>query len=163
MKDYNPTTVKEVGEPDQHGNKAYSVFFEGQDKPVFMKAKNAPEVGKVEFGIIEDVPKKSGDGTYRKFTRKQREEQIQTATTSTNSNVTFTNRDDSITRQSALKSAVATGETDTEKLLDLADDFVTWLKNEASTGGVVEEVPPPKDDDKQMDDDEINLDDIPFN
>lgn len=156
MKDYNPTTVKVVGEPDQHGNLAYSVFFEGQDKPVFMKAKNAPEVGKVEFGIITDEPKKSGEGTYRKFTRKQREE-APVANTSTDQTISFSSRDDSITRQSALKSAVATGETDTAKLLDLADDFVTWLKNEA-----LEEVPPPKDEDKQIDDNEINIEDIPF-
>lgn len=74
IKDYNPTGVKETDVTDSYGNKGYNVFFEGEDKPVFLKAKNAPEVGKVEYGEITDEAKKSGNGTYRKFTRKTKDE-----------------------------------------------------------------------------------------
>lgn len=163
MKDYNPTSVKEVGEPDQHGNKAYSVFFEGEDKPVFMKAKNAPAVGNVEYGVIEDAPKKSGEGTYRKFSRKQREEGTAQPVRLLTPQQPFSNRDESIYRQSALKSAVAVGEKDPEKILNLADDFLTWLKNDAPTGGAVEEVPLPEPQGEVMDTEgEINIEDIPF-
>jgi len=83
MKDYLVTSAKEVGEPDQYGNKAFSVFFENETKPVFMKTKagNEPTPDKPEYGIITDEPKKSGDGTYRKFTRKQKEEGVTTTQT----------------------------------------------------------------------------------
>lgn len=165
-KDYNPTGVKEVGEPDIHGNKAYSVFFEGEDKPVFMKAKNAPSVGNIEYGQIIDAPKKSGDGTYRKFERKPREE----GNTSSDvpvlpvdkemmNTLNRIDRDDAITRQSALKSAVAAvGKPEPDQIISLADDFLTWLRNDSSPAEVVEDVPLPE----PQGEDDINLDDIPF-
>ncbi len=159
IKDYNPTSVKELEFEDPHGNKGYNVFFEGEDKPVFMMAKRAPEVGSVEYGQIIDTPKKSGEGTYRKFKREQREEGTTPAVVSETVTQPVSNRDDSITRQSALKSAVATGEKDMEKLLKTADDFLVWLKNEPTVVNDVEPLPEPQG---EVDVDEVNLDDIPF-
>lgn len=159
MKDYIVTSAKEVGEPDQYGNKAFSVFFENETKPVFMKTKagNEPTPGKTEYGVIEDAPKKSGEGTYRKFTRKQREEAnvAQVANTGTATFTVHSDREASIQKQSALKSAVATGETDVEKILKLADDFYEWL---GGTGITVPEEPLPEPQGEE----EIDLDDIPF-
>lgn len=162
MRDYNPTKVQETDVKDDYGNRGYNVFFEGEDKPVFMKAKNAPEVGKSEYGVITDEAKKSGNGTYRKFTRKQREEKAESQPASTGAvatSVKFENRDDAITRQSALKSAVAVGETDPEKILKLADDFLVWLKNDVSEEAPL---PEPQGEVTELDESEIDLDDIPF-
>lgn len=163
IKDYNPTGVKEVDFEDSHGNKGYNVFFENEDKPVFMMAKRAPEVGNVEYGEIIDTPKKSGEGTYRKFVRKQREEHTEAPKeASSNTGVvvkaTFVDRDEAITRQSALKSAVATGEKDLDKIITMADDFLVWLKNEVPTK---DEAPLPEPQGEDIES-EINLDEIPF-
>lgn len=182
MKDYNVTSAKEVGEPDQYGNKAFSVFFEGQEKPVFMKTKvgNEPTPGKIEFGVIEDAPKKSGQGTYRKFTRKQREEGgVQNEPTQSSNPATpatqgsnYNPNHDSMYRCNALNNAVATGEKDLDKLTQLADDFYAWLGGDAHKHPLVAsailskatEVPPPEPQGEAgMDPDgEIDLDDIPF-
>lgn len=72
MQEYKVTSVNPTGNVDAYGNQGYSIFLEGDTKPVFIKAKNAPVVGGVEFGTITDEQKRSGQGTYRKFTRKQR-------------------------------------------------------------------------------------------
>jgi len=160
MKDYKVTTVKEVGEPDQYGNKAFSVFFEGEAKPVFMKTKNGnePTPAKLEYGVIEDAPKANGQGTYRKFTRKQKEEATQEASAQGASSTPYQNttKDELILKQVALKCAVQV-EKDAQKVLEIAQDFNTWLQ-----GTSVEEVPPPTDEDNQTDPDEINIDDIEF-
>lgn len=172
IKDYNPTGVIETDFEDPHGNKGYNVFFENEDKPVFMMAKRAPEVGNVEYGEIVDTPKRSGEGTYRKFVRKQREEApatspSQSASTSTvtePAKSTYVDRDEAITRQSALKSAVATGEKDLDKIIGMADDFLVWLKNEAPVTEVKEEVPLPEPQGEviTINESEVSLDDIPF-
>lgn len=177
IKDYNPTSVKELDFEDPHGNKGYNVFFENEDKPVFMMAKRAPEVGNVEYGQIVDTPKKSGEGTYRKFKREQREEGQPTPvevsepkTGETIVRATFVDRDEAITRQSALKSAVATGEKDLDKIIGMADDFLVWLKNEPEQKEVPEiddkisdePLPEPQGEVVTIDESEINLDDIPF-
>lgn len=176
IKDYNPTSVKELEFEDPHGNKGYNVFFENEDKPVFMMAKRAPEVGSVEYGQIIDTPKKSGEGTYRKFKREQREEgTVQSVEPLEVSDpkaykAVMSNRDDSITRQSALKSAVATGEKDLDKIIGMADDFLVWLKNEPEQKEVPEiddkisDEPLPEPQGEVTEDvDEIDLNDIPFN
>lgn len=166
IKDYNPTSVKELEFEDPHGNKGYNVFFENEDKPVFMMAKRAPEVGSVEYGQIIDTPKKSGEGTYRKFKREQREEgqptpvEVSDSTTLQPIVPNYSSRDESITRQSALKSAVATGEKDLDKIIGMADDFLVWLKNEPETKE--EPLPEPQGEVTTIDESEINLDDIPF-
>lgn len=166
IKDYNPTGVKQTDFTDPHGNVGYNVFFENEDKPCFMMAKRAPEVGTPEYGEIVDTPKKSGDGTYRKFVRKQREETSSepSVTPTENTNMVFSNRDSSrdeaITRQSALKSAVAAvGKPEPDQILSLADDFLKWLRNDNT-----EEVPLPEPQGEKVtiDDGDINLDDIPF-
>lgn len=172
IKDYNPTSVKELDFEDPHGNKGYNVFFENDDKPVFMMAKRAPEVGNVEYGQIIDTPKKSGEGTYRKFVRKQKEDvQQETTVASTavqSTNVKFVDRDDAITRQSALKSAVAAvGKPEPDQILSLADDFLAWLRNDSSPAQVVEDkedvpLPEPQGEVITINESEVSLDDIPF-
>jgi len=139
IKDYNPTNVKETELVDQHGNKGYNIFFEGEDKPVFMMAKNAPLVGNVEYGEIVDTPKKSGQGTYRKFARKQRDEafaapvgpRITTKESSDPLSISAWERHSSIERQSALKSAAGSGLIDTTEILKRADSFLDWLRGNA--------------------------------
>ena len=74
IKEYVPKAVKPLGEPDSYGVVGYSVTFSSGEN-VLLRAKNAPEVGKTEYGQIVDAPKKNGDGTYKKFERKQREQQ----------------------------------------------------------------------------------------
>lgn len=74
IKEYVPTQVRAIGTPDSFGNVAYSVTF-STDENALLRAKNAPEVGKTEYGQIIDAPKKDGSGTYKKFKREQREQQ----------------------------------------------------------------------------------------
>lgn len=176
IKDYNPTSVKETELEDQHGNKGYNVFFEGETKPVFMMAKNAPTVGQIEYGQIVDTPKKSGDGTYRKFTRKQREEgsvptqssnPVAPATQGSNFDTSYGSNHDSMYRCNALNNAVATGEKDLDKLTQLANSFYAWLAGDAHKHPMVEQTATPevKDDaplPEYQGDDDIDLDDIPF-
>lgn len=171
IKDYNPTGVKEVGEPDEYGNKAYSVFLEGESKPVFMKAKNPPVVGEIEHGQIIDAPKKSGDGTYRKFERKQREEGTPELgkTYAVNAegvkevNWSADPKQDSIVRQSALKSAVAAvGKPEPDQILSLADDFLNWLRNDDSPAEEEVPLPEPQGEVTTINESEVSLDDIPF-
>ena len=167
IKDYNPTGVKQTDFTDPHGNVGYNVFFEGEDKPVFMMAKRAPEVGTPEYGEIVDTPKKSGDGTYRKFVRKQREEAAPSQTTpDIPKPVASWDRDEAITRQSALKSAVATGEKDPKKIFDLAEEFYLWLGGSGiDVPDDKEEVPLPEPQGEKITidaDEEIDLSDVPF-
>lgn len=61
------------GKTDDYGNVAANVIFTGE-KSVFYRTKNLPQIGDVLTGEIEDVPKKSGEGTYRKFVKKKPEE-----------------------------------------------------------------------------------------
>lgn len=161
IKDYNPTGVKETDFEDPHGNKGYNVFFEGEDKPVFMMAKRAPEVGNIEYGEIVDTPKRSGEGTYRKFVRKQKEEgTVAVASEQKLAPSHSDDRQDSIVRQSALKSAVAAvGKPEPDQILSLADDFLNWLRNDDTPAKVEEDVPLPE---PQGEDDDIDLDSIPF-
>lgn len=77
-KEYVPKDVKVLDFQDQNGNQAYNVQF-SDGSYGFMLAKKAPQVGVPEYGDIEDTPKKSGDGTYKKFVRKQRDQQPQSA------------------------------------------------------------------------------------
>ena len=74
IKEYVPKAVKPLGEPDSYGVVGYSVSFSTGENAL-LRAKNAPEVGKTEYGQIIDAPKKDGSGTYKKFERKQREQQ----------------------------------------------------------------------------------------
>ena len=74
IKEYVPKDVRAIGTPDGFGNQAYSVTFSTGENAL-LRAKNAPEVGKTEYGQIIDAPKKDGSGTYKKFERKQREQQ----------------------------------------------------------------------------------------
>lgn len=160
IKDYNPTGVKETDLVDPHGNKGYNVFFENEDKPVFMMAKRAPEVGNVEYGEIVDTPKKSGEGTYRKFVRKQREEapeQPKPAEGGVPATPSYGSRDDSMYRCNALNNATALfAAGKIEDPIIMADDFMAWLRNEPK---ISEEVPLPE---HQGEEDEINIDEIDF-
>ena len=162
IKEYTTSNVKKVGEPDQYGNNGFSVIFAEEKDSVFMRAKKEPVEGGTEYGEITEETGKSGK-SYRKFTRKQREDYnapAQTSTPSAQPKQNFVDRDDSITRQSALKSAVATGEKDLDKIIALAEDFYVWLKGENKNE---EEIPVPEPQGEVTDlDDEINLDDIPF-
>lgn len=74
IQEYIPKEVRPIGTPDSYGNQAYSVTF-SNNQNALLRAKNAPEVGKTEYGQIVDAPKKDGSGTYKKFERKMREQQ----------------------------------------------------------------------------------------
>lgn len=74
IQEYVPKAVKALGEPDGYGVVGYSVTFSNNENAL-LRAKNAPEVGKTEYGQIVDAPKKNGDGTYKKFERLQRQQQ----------------------------------------------------------------------------------------
>lgn len=74
IKEYVPKAVKALGEPDGYGVVGYSVTFSTGENAL-LRAKNAPEVGKTEYGQIVEAPKKDGSGTYKKFERMQRMQQ----------------------------------------------------------------------------------------
>lgn len=71
--EYRVKTVKQSGEPDQYGNYGYWVEFEGHQSSVLMRAKNAPEVGGMEYGTVSQETSKAGK-PYFKFKREQRED-----------------------------------------------------------------------------------------
>lgn len=68
--------VKETGMSDDNGNKWYNINVEGDTRGIMMLAKKPPVVGEKEFGVVEEVTKKSGDGTYTRFYRKNRQEAL---------------------------------------------------------------------------------------
>lgn len=155
MKDYKITKVSETVKEWQSSfgpMVTYKVMVEGEADPVDINQKPetpAPAAGQEVYGSIEV-------SQYGKKLKKEKKPEGQHTIASTSAApVRFDNRDDSITRQSALKSAVAVGETDPEKILKLADDFLVWLKNDAVP--TVEETPLPEPQGE-----EIDIDDIPF-
>lgn len=70
--DYRVKTVKATGEPDQYGVTNYWVGFEGHQNDVLIRAKNAPEVGGMEYGTVSQETSKAGK-QYFKFKREQKD------------------------------------------------------------------------------------------
>ena len=70
--DYRVKTVRATGEPDQYGVTNYWVGFEGHQNDVLIRAKNAPEVGGMEYGTVSQETSKAGK-QYFKFKREQRD------------------------------------------------------------------------------------------
>lgn len=138
--EYTVKAVKEVGEPDNYGNKAYSVMFESGDV-VFMKAQKPPVVNTVEFGHIEEIEKQNKPGeTYKRFKRDKREEG---STPSVASKPTVNPSQDRLVL--------------IENKLDKALDMLEELRSSNNTDPA--DIP---SDTTDYSDDEINLDDIPF-
>ena len=169
MRDYKVVKVSETVREwvNKHTNSpmvTYKLMVEGESEPVELNQlpdTPAPTVGQEIYGELKTTQYgKQLKKVNKDFDAVPKSTQVTSSSLEPVSVSTNYSRDDSITRQSALKSAVATGETDMEKLLHIADDFLVWLKNEPAK--TVEE-PLPEPQGEVMDiEGEIDLSDIPF-
>lgn len=163
--EYTPQEVKVVGEPDYHGNLPYSVKFTDGSYG-FMKAQNAPVVGTPEFGEIQDVQKRSGDGTYKKFVRKQRDNTQTSQTTQQQSTQQPKQKSSGYDAESAkwlnaMNNATqlvsltpgSTLESNVQSVLTAAHNLYT---GEAKPAEQPQEIPPDEPDD------EVDLSEVPF-
>lgn len=125
-KEYVPKSVKLVGEPDQYGNNGYSVLFSNGEN-AFMKAQKEPVVGKEEWGEIIDAPKKSGQGTYKKFKRMQKED----APGAPQRPQRPSKPDTAINRMSAIKTAAQAVQAgvDYDTLQTYAELILMWIED----------------------------------
>ena len=162
--DYTIKAVKASGQKDPHGNEWFSVLFESGDQASWL-AKTEPRIGDTVYGNITEETKKSGEGTYKRFRKAQKDVTVIGST----SNTKFTEdpgKQDSIIRQSSMKAAVdlvVGGQEKYEKLFDLAEEIVKWVKNEKIEDKAKEVFPEAEEvKDEDFMDGEISLDDIPF-
>ncbi len=173
--DYTIKAVKASGSKDPHGNEWFSVLFESGEQASWL-AKTEPRVGDTVYGNITEETKKSGEGTYKRFRKAQKDVTV-TGSTSSNAPYKMSNeepgRQDSIMRMNALNNAVNRGNAaiNMEKdfdVLQAAEEYYTWLKNEKIEDKAkevfpeAEEVKEDKKEEVTFMDDEVDLDSIPF-
>ena len=162
--DYTIKAVKASGQKDPHGNEWFSVLFESGDQASWL-AKTEPRIGDTVYGNITEETKKSGEGTYKRFRKAQKDVTV-TGSTSQTKFTEDPGKQDSIIRQSSMKAAVdlvVGGQEKYEKLFDLAEEIVKWVKNEKIEDKAKEVFPEAEEvKDEDFMDGEISLDDIPF-
>lgn len=162
--DYTIKAVKASGQKDPHGNEWFSVLFESGDQASWL-AKTEPRIGDTVYGNITEETKKSGEGTYKRFRKAQKDVTV-TGSTSQTKFTEDPGKQDSIIRQSSMKAAVdlvTGGQEKYEKLFDLAEEIVKWVKNEKIEDKAKEVFPEAEEvKDEDFMDGEISLDDIPF-
>ena len=162
--DYTIKAVKASGQKDPHGNEWFSVLFESGDQASWL-AKTEPRIGDTVYGNITEETKKSGEGTYKRFRKAQKDVTV-TGSTSQTKFTEGPGKQDSIIRQSSMKAAVdlvVGGQEKYEKLFDLAEEIVKWVKNEKIEDKAKEVFPEAEEvKDEDFMDGEISLDDIPF-
>lgn len=162
--DYTIKAVKASGQKDPHGNEWFSVLFESGDQASWL-AKTEPRIGDTVYGNITEETKKSGEGTYKRFRKAQKDITV-TGSTSQTKFTEDPGKQDSIIRQSSMKAAVdlvTGGQEKYEKLFDLAEEIVKWVKNEKIEDKAKEVFPEAEEvKDEDFMDGEISLDDIPF-
>ncbi len=138
---------------DNYGNKKLSVTLTDVGEPVDFTAKNLPERGKAEYGVVEEYKTKAGN-TRLKFVRKQREDAPQGAVVGGKSGYQKSPaeqdsifRCNALTNASVIVSSQSTGKT-AEAVLDVADKLYNWLKgapfgmSDEEMASLEEEMPP---------------------
>lgn len=168
--DYTVQTVNKLGEGNEFGT-PYNVKFAEEAETVFMLAKKAPIEGEIEHGHITNEPtKKDPSKTYRRFKRATKEGGSFTPSQTSKQPVDH----DSMYRCNALNNAVAYATAakvgDWNDVLEVADGYYQWLKNEnkgyEAAKATAESLKPkeeePEEDKSVFDGEEINLDDLPF-
>ena len=170
--DYTIKAVKASGQKDPHGNEWFSVLFESGDQASWL-AKTEPRIGDTVYGNITEETKKSGEGTYKRFRKAQKDVTV-TGSTSQTKFTEDPGKQDSIMRMNALtnavnmsvgihKAAVDENHSVSVNILAAANDFYEWLKNEKIEDKAKEVFPEAEEvKDEDFMDGEISLDDIPF-
>lgn len=165
-KSYTPKKII-PGKADERGNIWYTVTFQ-TGETASMLAKNAPEVGKPEWGDIEDVPKRGG-GTYKKFKRAPKEDAPIRQQVAMGLQKNRSGNDDSITRMSAIKTAAEAIKAGVayEELQAFAERVLGWIEEKPAYVAPKDGDQPPVElydsqipSDEEVDD--LDLDSIPF-
>lgn len=118
----------------------YSVQFEGNAETYNWQAKNQPETGKAYWGQLELA--KSGKST--KFKKLKEEDAPSSQPANSSSNFETVDKQDSINRAVALNNAALfwsnqpDAHTSTDMITQLADLFLSWLKNETTSTTAIE-------------------------
>jgi hypothetical protein len=154
--EYIITSFKPSDFKDNYGNSWCEVAFEGMSEPArwVVKDPSRIKVGDVVYGHIEDATSRAGK-PYNRFKIDQREDNQSSPQKASTGYSESPEKQDSIYRSVALNNAAVVyggvSKLLIGEILQTADKFYLWLKNE-SEDPVITEVP----------DEPINLDDIPF-